>query len=586
MSGITIGSNISALRATRKVAEATSALSRTFERLSSGQRINRASDDAAGLAIAESLKANSRVYTQGIRNFNDGLSLLSIADGAVEQLSGITTRLSELAAQAANGTYSSSQRKALDAEAQALSKEFFRIARATAFNGVSLFSGDLTQLRLQGGYGVEGGIASGLGGAIGTGTFRGATSTATVADTTSGLSLGDLNGDGILDLVTASSPFGVGYATVHLGRGDGSFGAGTSYTAEFLCSVVTLGDLNDDGFLDLITMGSSGPVGSATIRLGAGDGTFGAARSYAMASGFSSAVNLGDLNGDGILDLVSGGLSGGAGVATVRLGVGNGTFGASTSYATESSQTNALSLGDLNGDGILDLVTAGSGGGGFATIRLGTGNGTFGAATSYATESSVSRSVALGDLNGDGNLDLVTSGASAAGAATIRLGAGNGTFAAATSYAAESGQSLGVRLGDLNGDGVFDLVTVGYAAGPYGYATIRLSSTVDGVSPLLPFSLRTRAGALQALPVFERKREQLAAQRGTIGAIQGRVGTAVNTLQAASENFLAAEGRIRDADVAVEAADLTRTQILQRVASAVLAQANQAPALALRLLHS
>jgi flagellin-like hook-associated protein FlgL len=467
VSGITIGSNISALRATRKVAEATSALGRTFERLSSGQRINRASDDAAGLAIAESLKANSRVYTQGIRNFNDGLSLLSIADGAVEQLSGITTKLSELAAQAANGTYSSTQRKALDAEAQALSKEFFRIARATEFNGVSLFDGDLAQLRLQGGYGVEGGITSGLGGALGTGSFGAGASYVTESYASYAVALGDLNGDGIVDLVTAgASDSSDGYATIRLGVGNGSFGTATSFAMEagIFSFGLALGDLNGDGILDLVTAGQSDSAdGYATIRLGTGNGSFGAATSYATEGILSRSVSLGDLNGDGILDLVTAGLSDSFdGYASIRLGVGNGTFGVATSYAAESSISQAVSLGDLNGDGILDLVTAGATGlftsDGYATIRLGAGNGTFGAATSYAMETFSSYSLSLADLNGDGILDLVTAGQdeSSGGRATIRLGVGNGSFGTATSYAMESLISRSVSLGDLNGDGILD----------------------------------------------------------------------------------------------------------------------------------
>jgi len=91
----------------------------------------------------------------------------------------------------------------------------------------------------------------------------------------------------------------------------------------------------------------------------------------------------------------------------VRLGTGNGTFGAATSYVTESNRSFSVTLGDLNGDGILDLVTGGyNGASGFATVRLGQGNGTFGNATSYATGSTYSNSVTLGDLNRDGLLIL------------------------------------------------------------------------------------------------------------------------------------------------------------------------------------
>lgn len=140
---LTIGINISALNAQRRLGEATDALADTYTRLSSGLRINKASDDAAGLAIAADLNNRSRVYTQGIRNGNDGLSLLSIADSAIESLSSVVTRIRELANQSANGAYSNEQRQALDAEAQALRAEYFRIANSTSFNGTKLLNGSL-----------------------------------------------------------------------------------------------------------------------------------------------------------------------------------------------------------------------------------------------------------------------------------------------------------------------------------------------------------------------------------------------------------------------------------------------------------
>ena len=407
-----------------------------YERLSSGQRINRASDDAAGLAIVSSLTTSKRVFTQGIRNLSDGVSLLNVADGAVEQLSSIVIRLKELAEQSANGIYGLKQRKAIDDESQALSKEYFRIARSTTFNGINLFFGETGEVRLQGGYGTDGGIASGLGGAIGTGTF-----------VSGGTYLTELSGS-------------------------------------LACSV---GDLNNDGILDLVTAGSVFGIGTANVRLGAGNGTFGSAVSYATETGGS--------------------------------------------YVTESVRSNALSLSDLNGDGFLDLVTAGN--------------------------------------------DIVAK-------VTVRLGAGNGTFGSAVSYSEGSGPSNALAVGDLNGDGVLDLAaTEGTVP---GNVRIRLANTTSGISPLLSFKLTSRADALQALSLFDNKLDQLSQQRGTIGAFQARISVATNVLQATTENHAAAAGRIKDADVATEFANLVRTQILQQAASSVLAQANQQPALALQLL--
>jgi flagellin-like hook-associated protein FlgL len=180
----------------------TSQLSSVFERLSSGQRINRASDDAAGLAIADSLNAGSRIFNQALRNLNDGVSLFNIADSAIENLSGIMIRMEELAEQAASGTYGNQQRKALDGEAQALSKEYFRISKTTTFNGIALLSGTFDQINLQAGFGDSSVLFGGVGGALGTGEFAPRVSYS-VGSLPFSVSTGDFNGDGVLDLVTA-----------------------------------------------------------------------------------------------------------------------------------------------------------------------------------------------------------------------------------------------------------------------------------------------------------------------------------------------------------------------------------------------
>lgn len=138
---ITIGNNISSLVTQRRLNQATDQLSSTFERLSSGQRINKASDDAAGLAIADALKANSRVAVVAVRNANDGISTVGIADGALAQVGDILARLAELSEQSANGVYSTVQRSALQGEFAALGSEIERIAVTTTFNGVRLLSG-------------------------------------------------------------------------------------------------------------------------------------------------------------------------------------------------------------------------------------------------------------------------------------------------------------------------------------------------------------------------------------------------------------------------------------------------------------
>lgn len=123
-------------------------LTNSFTKLSSGKRINKAADDAAGLAIAAALEAEAVKLNVGSRNASDGQSLAQIQEGALGQINGILTRVGELAAQASNGTLSDNQRAALEAERSALSQEAQRIADTTQFNGVNVFSGNSTSIQV------------------------------------------------------------------------------------------------------------------------------------------------------------------------------------------------------------------------------------------------------------------------------------------------------------------------------------------------------------------------------------------------------------------------------------------------------
>lgn len=139
--GISINSNSAALSAQRSLSKSTSQLSKVYQQLSSGLRITRASDDAAGLAIADSLRADQEVASQAIRNANDGVSLISIADGALNEIGNMLARMAELAEQSGNGTLSTTQRSALDLEFVQLGSEIERIAVTTEFNNIKLLSG-------------------------------------------------------------------------------------------------------------------------------------------------------------------------------------------------------------------------------------------------------------------------------------------------------------------------------------------------------------------------------------------------------------------------------------------------------------
>jgi len=138
---INIRTNVPSLAAQRNLDQSSIRLNKSYERLSSGLRINRASDDAAGLAIAESLKADARIAAVAVRNASDGISIISIADQAIGQIANVLSRLAELSQQSANGVYGNVQRSALQNEFTALTSEIERIAFTTEFNGLKLLSG-------------------------------------------------------------------------------------------------------------------------------------------------------------------------------------------------------------------------------------------------------------------------------------------------------------------------------------------------------------------------------------------------------------------------------------------------------------
>ncbi|MEY4667743.1 MAG: flagellin [Pseudomonadota bacterium] len=138
---INIRTNLPALSAQRNLEASSNRLSTSYQRLSSGLRINRASDDAAGLAIAENLRAGSATATVAMRNANDGISVITIADQAAGQITNVLNRMAELAEQSSNGVIDNVQRSALQNEFQALSSEIERIAVTTKFNGLRLLDG-------------------------------------------------------------------------------------------------------------------------------------------------------------------------------------------------------------------------------------------------------------------------------------------------------------------------------------------------------------------------------------------------------------------------------------------------------------
>ena len=152
--GLRVNTNVTSINAQRNLSTVTDRLSGNFRRLSTGLRISTAADDAAGLAISERLRSQVRSLEQAKRNANDGISFVQTAEGALNEVSSILTRLRELAVQSSNGSVSDQDKETLDGEFQSLVNEIDRIGRSTEFNGIKLLDGSSTSVSFQVGFGT------------------------------------------------------------------------------------------------------------------------------------------------------------------------------------------------------------------------------------------------------------------------------------------------------------------------------------------------------------------------------------------------------------------------------------------------
>jgi hypothetical protein len=281
-----------------------------------------------------------------------------------------------------------------------------------------------------------------------------------------GIGLADFNHDGKPDLVVAQELVDgahPGSASVFLGNGDGTFGSQNDYPVEFNPFGLLAADFNGDGKVDMAVANASGQssggghMGTVSILLGNGDGTFGPQVSYDAGLGPSEIV-AGDFDQDGRLDLAV--ADDNSSTVAILLGNGDGTFRQHVDYSILGP---ALSLrtGDFNGDGILDLAFGNaSDGNPSVAVLFGKGDGSFKPAVALATPSRTT-SVEVADFNADGRLDIVA--ADAFGTLSVFLGKGDGTFQPRVDYIngrGIPGNGDTVFAADFNGDGHLDFSVV------------------------------------------------------------------------------------------------------------------------------
>ncbi len=513
--------NITALNSYRNLGGNNNAVSKNLEKLSSGYRINRAGDDAAGLAISEKMRSQITGLETAQKNAQDGISLVQTAEGALTEVHSMLNRMVELATQSSNGIYTDTDRQKLDAEVQQLKGEINRISEATNFNGINLLDGSL------GGTNIDNVEISGLTATTaGTAGTEATYVTAALADQT----------------LVAGDEIELSY----------SFDDGTSATAKFTVSADGQNLIGESG--TEYALATAGSQSAAEIAEFAADELM---KNATVSSKFAVT------DAAGVLTFTAAD----AGSSTTKV------TAASVKYGSAAVASTTITATAGKDETKAYTVTAFTGSNEeAATFDV---NGMkFVVATNAATAERV---------QGENVNVIIADPATEAGNATIakaiadRTGLNvsnqnNGATAAASLFFhSEGATGLTLQVGDTSDD--FNKLTVKVGD---------MSAAALGIADLSVASYDTADAAIDAANAAI---ESVSATRGSLGAIQNRLEHTINNLGVTTENMTAAESRIRDVDMAKEMMDYTKNNILVQASQAMLAQANQIPQGVLQLLQ-
>lgn len=533
MAGMVVQHNLNAINANNKMNINVSGTKKATEKLSSGYQINRAGDNAAGLAISEKMRSQIRGLSQATKNANDGISLIQTAEGGLNETHSILQRMRELAAQSANGTYQDdTDREAIQLEVDALKSEIDRIASSTEYNGMKLLDGSLggskavTEFGAK--YGVVNNTSADLAGAILTSNVAGAKVTIALGATKGG-EAATWAADGkelVLNLVENET-----------------------YSQDDIDKLIANADSRKaDGIVADLSLKLKNGVMSATTA-GSTDETVAGVRASADAMDIPAVLLTSAISGFGD-----------------QIAITSNSYGADTrkiSIVTDA-QAGKENVTTAKAD------TAGAKDGEFV-IHLSTGKEyTERDIQDLLKAEGLDYSIAITDKNApDGDVSVkfdVTTDDATKYQFTMANGAGIGKEEVAT-----TGKGLTFQIG---ANGVEDQrVTLNVND---------MSSSAIGVANA---DVSTQDSANAAIDMVDAAVKTVSMQRAGLGALQNRLEYTVNNLTTTNENLTAAESQIRDTDMATEMINYTKNNILQQASQAMLAQANQQPQAILQLLQ-
>ena len=557
--------NIMAMNAYRNYTNNTSALSANLEKLSSGYKINRAGDDAAGLAISEKMRAQITGLGKAQDNAKDGISLVQTAEGALTEVHDMLNRMYELAEQSANGTYDGTDREQLQKEVTQLKTEIDRIADSANFNGIQLLDGSLS-----GGSQVKN-VAMDTSIAI-----KGVYDSGVVTDSADLTALGtDDIGKSINYTVTWKDASGKEQTTtVKLTyQGDGTNQDSATVTANYFT------DANGNQY----NLNASGALTAADLQNAI-------VASLKADQSFSSAFDVANSTTTTGAITFTAKQEGSAGAQVVGIGVSSDT---SISQPLTGTTANAVTVTTAAMDSMQKFDAA--------NLKVASSADTLEQIEAKIFELDGHKFLLNNDLSNDqikalGDDVTIISGftaapANAADAAKIAAEISRVTGMETTSYGTPpTGSSISqtdivFTKDTLSLTGNSLTLQIGDTSDSYNQLTVSIKDTHAAAIGIGDLDISTQEGAAAALDTIKAAINYVSDVRGTLGATQNRLDHTINNLSVMEENIQDAESTIRDTDVAEEMMAYTKNNILIQSAQAMLAQANQVPQGVLQLLQ-